>query len=365
MEQSYSAANASPVQVSVKPDKEEKKQIRIRYFKVGLVILFNMIMFNFIITGAAYIIIGLAGGGEFTLSSIKDTARRILAENPDISVIVSCAIPIISEVLSILLGCRLLKLKLRSLFTRSGYTGGTVVKTSSIGLGIQTGAALIAQIVAAILAKFNLKSATADLTIHDNAAWSVIIMYFYACLLGPLLEELLYRGVILQGMRKYNERFAIVISALIFGLMHQNYQQFILAFALGLVLAAVTLKYESIVPAVITHIIVNTTGILTTLVLQCTDYGAYQKVAEGSVYIPSAEPGFMVALAFNALFRYGFLIAGLILLILALVKKNNVRKPTPAGKSRSWPVLAQSIIWYVILIAYIYLVFVAPMQKIG
>lgn len=365
MEQTYSAADVSPATVSVKPDREEKKRIRIRYLKVGLVIVFNMLMFNFIITGAAYLILGLAGGGEFTLSSIKETAARVLAENPDISVIVSCAIPIISEILSILLGCRLLKLDLRSLFTRNGYTGGTVVKTSSIGLGIQTGAAIIAQIIAAILAKFNLQSATVDLTIQNNAAWSVIIMYFYACLLGPLLEELLYRGVILQGLRKYNERLAIVVSALIFGLMHQNYQQFILAFALGLVLATVTLKYESIVPAVITHVIVNTTGVLTTLMLQCADYGAYQKVAAGNIDISSATPAFMAALAFNALFRYGFLIAGLILLILALVQKNNARKPTPAGKSRGWPILARSVIWYIILAAYIYLTFVKPMQKIG
>lgn len=365
MEQSYSTAGVSPAAVSVKPDKEEKRHIRIRYLKVGLVIIFNMVMFNFILTGAAYLILGLAGGGEFTFSSIKETARRMLTENPDISVIVSCAIPIVSEILSILLGCRLLKLDLRSLFTRSGYTGGTVVKTCSIGLGIQTGAQLVALFVAGILAKFNLQSATADLTIHENSAWSVIIMYLYACLLGPLLEELLYRGVILQGLRKYNERFAIVISALIFGLMHQNYQQFILAFALGLVLAAVTLKYESIVPAVVTHIIVNTTGVLTTLMLQYADYGAYQKVAGGNIDISSATPAFMAALAFNALFRYGFLIAGIILLILALVKKNNVRKPTPAGKSRGWPVLAQSIIWYVIFIGYAYLTFVAPMQKIS
>lgn len=365
MEQSYTPADISPSPVSVKPDKEEKRHIRIRYLKVGLVIVFNMIMFNYILTGASYLILGLAGGGEFTIASIKEAAWRVLTENPDISVIVSCAIPIISEILSILLGCKLLKLDLRSLFTRNGYTGGTVVKTSSIGLGIQTAAALIAQIVAAILAKFNLQSATADLTIHDNAAWSVIIMYFYACLLGPLLEELLYRGVILQGMRKYNERLAIVVSALIFGLMHQNYQQFILAFALGLVLATVTLKYESIVPAVITHVIVNTTGVLSTLVLQCADYGAYQNVAAGNIDVSSANPAFIVAIAFNALFRYGFLIAGIILLILALVRKNNARKPTPAGKSRGWPVLAQSIIWYVILIAYIYLTFVKPMQKIS
>lgn len=365
MEQSYSAANVSPAAVSVKPDKEERKRIRIRYFKVGIVILFNMIMFNFIITGATYLIMGLAGGGEFTLSSIKYTTQRILTENPDISVIISCAIPIISEVLSILLGCRLLKLDLRSLFTRSGYTGGTVVNTCSIGLGIQTGAQLVALFVAGILAKFNLQSATADLTIHNNAAWSVIIMYFYACLLGPLLEELLYRGVILQGLRKYNERLAIIVSALIFGLMHQNYQQFILAFALGLLLATVTLKYESIVPSVITHIIVNTTGVLSTLALQCTDYAAYQKVAEGNMDVSSANPGFMAAVAVNALFRYGFLIAGLILLILALVKKNNIRKPTPAGKSRGWPMIARSVTWYVILAAYIYLTFVAPMQKIG
>jgi hypothetical protein len=362
MENIYSGNECS---VSVKPDKAEKKQIRRRYFKVGLVIVFNAVMFNFVLMGILYLIGGIYGGDLSSINALKKGTQKMLSSSPDISTLVSCLIPIVSEVLSITLGCKLLKLDLGKLFNRDGYTGGTVVRTCSIGLGIQTAAALAAQIVAYILSKFNLQSATAELTVKDNSVWSVVIMYFYACLFGPLLEELLYRGVILQGLRKYNERMAIIISALIFGLMHQNYQQFILAFALGIILAAITLKSESLIPSLVTHIIVNTTGVLFNLIMQYADNDSFQKIASGDIDISSAKPAFMAAVVFNAVFRYGFMIAGIILLIMALVKGNNVRKSTPAGKSRGVPVLAQTVIWYVILLGYIYLTFVEPMTNIN
>ncbi|MCD7731551.1 MAG: CPBP family intramembrane metalloprotease [Oscillospiraceae bacterium] len=354
---------ASSNEVSVKPDKEEKKSIRRKYLKVGFVIIFNMAMFNIISMVIIYLIGGIYGGDLSSFSAITKGTAKLLS-NSDISVIMSCLIPIISESLSIFLGCKLLKLDLRSLFNRDGYTGGTVCKVTTIGLGIQTAASLVAQIIAMILAKFGLESSTADLSVGNSSAWSVIPLYLYACLLGPLLEELLYRGVLLQGLRKYNERFAIVISALIFGLMHQNYQQFIFAFSLGLILGAITLKSESIIPSLVTHIIANTTGVLIDLAMQCADYEAYEKVATGSLDFTSSSIGFAVTLALNALFRYGFLILGGIFLIIALVKKGNVRKPTPAGKSRGWPILAQSWIWYIIFIGYIYLAFIEPIHKI-
>ena len=343
--------------VLVKPDKEEKRLIRRQYLKAGAVIVLNIVLFNYVLLGIAYLIGGIYAGDMSSAEGFKQSIAKLFSDHPWTETVISCLIPIISETCAILFGIKLLKLDLKKLFTRDGFDGKDLMMSGTICLGLQTAAAVITVIVDAILKEFGLKSMTIDMTATDNSAAATIFMYFYACLLGPLLEELLYRGVLLQGMRKYNERFALIVSALIFGLMHQNYQQFVLGFLVGLVLGAVTLRSGSIVPAVIFHIIMNTTSTLQNVSMQLADYETYLAVAGGDVSteaLMSAEPLFIVLTAINAVFRYGFLFAAIPLLIISMGKTRGVRRPTPAGQTRGWPILAQTWIWYVILIAYIY-----------
>lgn len=357
--------NISYQTVTLKPEKEERKLIRRQYIKTALVIIINVLLFNIVLKMLAMLILGAVGGDFSNYAEMKQSAAKVL-ENEDISTVISCFIPIISETVSIFIGIKLLKLDLEKLFNRNGFTGGELAKECSICLGVQTLAAIIAAGVGFILKLFGLESATADLTAQNNSAWSLLLMYFYACLLGPLLEELLYRGVILQGMKKYNERFAIILSALIFGLMHQNYQQFILAFLLGLVLAAVDLRTGSIIPSIVMHIIVNTSGVLMQLAMQAADYDTFAKVAAGDANAAmSGSSAFMALVVLNAAFRYGFLFLGGALLIVTMVKGGNVRKPTPAGKSRGWPMLFRSWLWYVVFAVYIYLCFIEPIKPIN
>jgi membrane protease YdiL (CAAX protease family) len=77
---------------------------------------------------------------------------------------------------------------------------------------------------------------------------------------GPVTEELFFRGVLLRTLSKANQRFAIVASAVFFGLFHGNIQQFILATLLGIFLTHITLKHGSIIPSIIVHAFVNTTA---------------------------------------------------------------------------------------------------------
>ena len=63
-----------------------------------------------------------------------------------------------------------------------------------------------------------------------------------AGLIAPAAEELLFRRLLLRRLRPYGERFALVASALCFGLFHGNLNQFFYAFLLGLVLAELALS---------------------------------------------------------------------------------------------------------------------------
>lgn len=81
-------------------------------------------------------------------------------------------------------------------------------------------------------------------------------MFLYVGFLGPIAEELLCRGLVLRLLQPYGKRFAIVLSALLFGLFHGNVVQIPFAFLVGLVLGYVTVEY-SVVWAMVLHIINN------------------------------------------------------------------------------------------------------------
>ena len=347
--------------VTVKPSDEERREIRKQYSKTALVLLLNIVIFN-VISQLILRFGCMIYGGGLSMEAFQKGAIAF-TENQLLSTIFSCLTPIISETAAILTGLKILKFTppdFKKLSTRDGYGGGTVAKLVTLCLGLQTASALLTQIITSIVDIFGLTGRTIDLSATTSFGANVF-MFFYACLLGPVLEELLYRGVLLQSMRKYNERFAIFLSAAIFGLMHQNYQQFILAFLLGIPLAVVTIKYNSLIPSIITHIIVNTTASVSSVIMQYFTPELYNSALSGGEIDMTVLSGTdWAVLGINALFRFGFALAGLIVGIVCLVKGKNMSRPTPAGRSRAFPVMITSIPWIIVFILYAYLSFVEP-----
>lgn len=80
-----------------------------------------------------------------------------------------------------------------------------------------------------------------------------------ACVLAPLLEEMLFRGVLLRSfLAQYPRGQAISASALLFGVAHLNIYQFALAFWLGLLLGWLYERSRSLIPCIALHAALNT-----------------------------------------------------------------------------------------------------------
>ena len=84
----------------------------------------------------------------------------------------------------------------------------------------------------------------------------------YLCVLGPITEELLFRSCVLRAGSHVSRKVGVIASALLFGLFHGNIAQFFNTFVMGLVLAYVTVKSRSIIPAIIAHICNNSSTII-------------------------------------------------------------------------------------------------------
>lgn len=79
-----------------------------------------------------------------------------------------------------------------------------------------------------------------------------------ACLIAPVVEEMLFRGILLRSfLEQYPRGAAIGYSALYFGVAHLNVYQFLLAFLLGLLLGWLYERSRSLIPCVALHAAAN------------------------------------------------------------------------------------------------------------
>ena len=97
----------------------------------------------------------------------------------------------------------------------------------------------------------------------------LILYFFYSCILVPVIEELTFRGLVLQSLRPYGDTFALFSSAVLFGLMHLNPAQQPNAFLLGLVIGYFTLVSGSLFTGMVMHAAVNLTAYLFTVLELC------------------------------------------------------------------------------------------------
>ena len=79
------------------------------------------------------------------------------------------------------------------------------------------------------------------------------LQVFTVACLPAFCEEFLHRGIVLQGIKHIGFKKAIVISSLLFGLLHFNIGQVAYAFVIGLILGFVAVVSKNIFPAMIIH----------------------------------------------------------------------------------------------------------------
>ena len=92
--------------------------------------------------------------------------------------------------------------------------------------------------------------------------YKVILLVFSSAIIPAFSEELLFRGVILSNLRPYGKGMAVIVSALLFGLMHMNAAQLLYATAAGVVLGLVYIKTNSLWLCVLIHFCNNLFNIL-------------------------------------------------------------------------------------------------------
>ena len=92
---------------------------------------------------------------------------------------------------------------------------------------------------------------------------NLIITLISTGLIGPIIEELMFRGIIYNELKnKYKNMKAILITTILFAIIHFNIIQILYALAIGFILIFVYEKYKNIKAPIILHMASNITTTL-------------------------------------------------------------------------------------------------------
>ena len=92
-------------------------------------------------------------------------------------------------------------------------------------------------------------------TPHDLT--STLILVFIMVIIAPLLEEFWVRGLLYDALKTYGNGTAIIISSVMFGLMHGSINMLFYTTALGFALGYIRYATDSLFVVTILHLIIN------------------------------------------------------------------------------------------------------------
>ena len=106
------------------------------------------------------------------------------------------------------------------------------------------------------------------------------IMLFIMAVMPATIEELVFRGIAYNGYRKAGTKFmAIMLSSLMFGLMHGNLNQALYALVLGIFLALIVEATGSLFSSMLFHFIYNAQSCCLMFALEAMQPGYYSEAS--------------------------------------------------------------------------------------
>ena len=125
------------------------------------------------------------------------------------------------------------------------------------------GLSYVGNLIGTILANFFSNRSAVNPVVsvaEDNG--NVVVKIISMVLIVPLLEEVVFRKLIVDNVRRLDEKTAVVFSALVFALYHINLYQFFYTAAIGLLWAYAYLRTGKIRYSYLLHVILNFKGII-------------------------------------------------------------------------------------------------------
>ena len=150
-----------------------------------------------------------------------------------------------------------------------GYSFHTIASIIFLGIGLQYVTTLLTDAIGTLnptlMSRYNEQMSSQG---YDNLS---VMLLVYSILLAPIVEELVFRGLVFRFARHAMPFwFANILQAALFGFVHLNLVQGIYAFAMGLFLGWVCHRGRGIKYSIPVHIVFNIIGCLFSDLIELT-----------------------------------------------------------------------------------------------
>lgn len=142
-------------------------------------------------------------------------------------------------------------------------------------IALCTSAAIINQTLTGVFDLFGAASPV-DLSAYENVTpYELVLQFIVICVVPGFCEEFLFRGAILTNCLPFGRGNAIIISSLLFAVMHQNFDQILYTFVVGVALGLIYERTGSIWVSTLAHICNNFVSVLQLGVVGKLGIGVY------------------------------------------------------------------------------------------
>lgn len=155
--------------------------------------------------------------------------------------------------------------------------------------------------------------------IATNANMGVTFVYMVIC--APIMEEYVFRKLIVDRTARYGQGVAIFVSGLMFGLFHGNLSQFVYATTLGMFFAFLYIKTGKLKITIALHMFINFMGaVVSVLVLKAVRYEELLEISASANpdelmnFVMNNLGGWLIYILYICLI-FGAVIAGIVLFI--------------------------------------------------
>ena len=223
---------------------KEKRALRGKCISTGLLCLISLFAFTFLALILSEVISTVFDGTPMLYS---DRLSLI----PDM--VLNSLVSLIGFGVVAVIFCKATKTDLSEILPSEKISFKKLVGVVAIGFTVCISANYIAQLFSIDLSIFGLETMYSDMKTGSTSFLEHIIYIISVSIVPAVTEELVYRGCVMGRLRKFGDGFALVTSALLFGMMHGNFTQAPFAFVVGLATGWAVIYTNSIFPAMIIH----------------------------------------------------------------------------------------------------------------
>jgi len=238
--------NISPVQRA-----EAASDLRLDVFKISLSLCIYPIISTFLanIFLTLYSVNNSIYGDKLADSFMKSDYYPIYQLSLTLIPLLLCFV-----VLCLILGRKFTPLIFKPQINKGSFFGLFTIGTCAIPLGIVT--SIISQrIVEALGGRISFLDA-------PNGVYQTVLFILAHVIIAPILEELIFRFLILERLRRYSDLFAVLSSAMLFSLLHSSFQSYLPSFISGIIFSLAAIYSGSVLLPILLHFLNNGLSVL-------------------------------------------------------------------------------------------------------